>query len=476
DLQIGPEGALYVADFYNRIIGHYEVPLDHPGRDRERGRIWRIVKTDGEMKPPLTPKPLKADNPITNLKSASPFERRAAAEALQFDPKLESLSPLLKSLSEISKEDTHLRHGLRMAIQRHLELPGAFNSLPSKPNQETLSIALAVGNSAAANYILRNKPPYELRTAELKHIARYGDPITLKRLLSYIIVRTDWDVPEKRSLKDVANLNAIQQGIEERGESKPNAVLLGWAQFLARELLDLRQRQKTADWTELPHPENPKSTSPWVLQQRKRADGVETDVLSSLHLGEKRAEQRTGILRSKEFPAPASLSFWINGHRGKPDQKAHDHNFVRLVNAKSGDQLAKTFPPRSDVSEKIVWDLRKHKGKPVQLEIIDGDSGKAFAWIGITHIEPRVINIMSFINSNSVTKALGQLASMLKITAPVDLRDRLKKFLPPSPAPPPLPVSKEQRKQLDELIGSRVKSFTAVKPDITKGETIFTTN
>ena len=43
DLQMGPDGALYVADFYNRIIGHYEVPLDHPGRDRERGRIWRIV-------------------------------------------------------------------------------------------------------------------------------------------------------------------------------------------------------------------------------------------------------------------------------------------------------------------------------------------------------------------------------------------------------------------------------------------------
>lgn len=42
DLQLGPDGALYVADFYNRIIGHYEVPLEHPGRDRERGRIWRI--------------------------------------------------------------------------------------------------------------------------------------------------------------------------------------------------------------------------------------------------------------------------------------------------------------------------------------------------------------------------------------------------------------------------------------------------
>ncbi|MEX0818867.1 MAG: PVC-type heme-binding CxxCH protein, partial [Pirellulaceae bacterium] len=45
DLQIGPDGALYIADFYNRIIGHYEVALDHAGRDRTRGRIWRVVYT-----------------------------------------------------------------------------------------------------------------------------------------------------------------------------------------------------------------------------------------------------------------------------------------------------------------------------------------------------------------------------------------------------------------------------------------------
>lgn len=42
DMQMGPDGALYIADFYNKIIGHYEVPLTHPGRDRERGRIWRV--------------------------------------------------------------------------------------------------------------------------------------------------------------------------------------------------------------------------------------------------------------------------------------------------------------------------------------------------------------------------------------------------------------------------------------------------
>jgi putative heme-binding domain-containing protein len=61
DLQIGPDGAMYVLDFYNRIIGHYEVPLPHPGRDRESGRIWRIAYTGNAegTKPAVMPPDLK---------------------------------------------------------------------------------------------------------------------------------------------------------------------------------------------------------------------------------------------------------------------------------------------------------------------------------------------------------------------------------------------------------------------------------
>lgn len=56
DLQLGPDGALYVCDFYNSIIGHYEVDLKHPLRDRERGRIWRIVYTgEDQTKAPVPP-------------------------------------------------------------------------------------------------------------------------------------------------------------------------------------------------------------------------------------------------------------------------------------------------------------------------------------------------------------------------------------------------------------------------------------
>src|SRR5947199_4028340 len=57
NLKLGPDGALYVADFYNRIIGHYEVDLHHPGRDKQRGRIWRIVYRGPDGKAPVAKVP-----------------------------------------------------------------------------------------------------------------------------------------------------------------------------------------------------------------------------------------------------------------------------------------------------------------------------------------------------------------------------------------------------------------------------------
>jgi putative heme-binding domain-containing protein len=64
-LQVGLDGALYVADFYNRIIGHYEVPLEHPGRDRHRGRIWRVVYTGKGIEQSPKTAPTKPPNVAT---------------------------------------------------------------------------------------------------------------------------------------------------------------------------------------------------------------------------------------------------------------------------------------------------------------------------------------------------------------------------------------------------------------------------
>jgi len=41
-IHFGPDGCLYVVDWYNKVISHNEVPRNHPDRDKTRGRIWRV--------------------------------------------------------------------------------------------------------------------------------------------------------------------------------------------------------------------------------------------------------------------------------------------------------------------------------------------------------------------------------------------------------------------------------------------------
>ena len=53
DARFGPDGALYLCDWYNPIIGHYQASFRHPGRDKSHGRIWRIT-AKGRA---LTPRP-----------------------------------------------------------------------------------------------------------------------------------------------------------------------------------------------------------------------------------------------------------------------------------------------------------------------------------------------------------------------------------------------------------------------------------
>ena len=104
DLQFGPDGCLYIADFYNKIIGHYEVPLDHPDRDRTSGRIWRIRWNgdEGAIDPSkvneLADKVSKQRNSLKNLSATDPKLARLA-ESLNFEVVAEAM--LAKSIVEL---------------------------------------------------------------------------------------------------------------------------------------------------------------------------------------------------------------------------------------------------------------------------------------------------------------------------------------------------------------------------------------
>jgi putative heme-binding domain-containing protein len=105
DVQFGPDGALYIADFYNRIIAHVEVPLSHPGRDRSSGRIWRVVRkaTDGR--------------PI--LRSHADFWSLGPAEQVQrlADPSFAHRLAVLNDLCDRQDWDATTEDSLRSALK-----------------------------------------------------------------------------------------------------------------------------------------------------------------------------------------------------------------------------------------------------------------------------------------------------------------------------------------------------------------------
>lgn len=63
DLQFGPDGALYIVDWHNALIGHLQHNLREPFRDHTHGRIWRVRFKDR----PLVDPPAVAGEPIPKL-------------------------------------------------------------------------------------------------------------------------------------------------------------------------------------------------------------------------------------------------------------------------------------------------------------------------------------------------------------------------------------------------------------------------
>jgi putative heme-binding domain-containing protein len=63
DVAMGPDGAIYVADWYNPIIQHGEVDFRDPRRDHTHGRIWRITAKGR----PLVERPMLVGAPVREL-------------------------------------------------------------------------------------------------------------------------------------------------------------------------------------------------------------------------------------------------------------------------------------------------------------------------------------------------------------------------------------------------------------------------
>jgi putative membrane-bound dehydrogenase-like protein len=557
DLQLGPDSALYIADFYNRIIGHYEVPLDHPGRDRSSGRIWRVVKKGITGKlvqlggyslssknltayhlavQDLTESHLKEGQgvsifyeeslrataavrwavhlqpvgkkhvmpPLNNLwylesfpSQGGPLMRQAAefglgedcsredlhevlkwrptgqrqaiaAEVLFAQPALESLEPLLQTLQHCPPADHRLIYTLRLAIRKHLELPGAFGrvkstSLGNSSKKELITVAMAVPSPEASTWLMgqlesdtgsagvatvttanrESSLPLgvdrSLLIQVVTHIARHLPAERQGELVDLVQKHFGEDLDTQLDLFSAitAGTATLRSRLSENGSSQtsvagskdgingssfgeatsenrgPRSRLDAWAASLAKRLTDSLSTQTVSDWSPVASP-NPQSASPWFKQMRKCSDGTERAFLCSLPPG---GEKLIGTLRSKAFDLPKTLTLWMGGHRGFPNAEAHEKNFVRLVDEESGAEIAKAYPPRNNTPQLVTWELGEPKSKRAHLEITDGDDGTAYAWLAVGGFSPEVVGIPDM-GAPANDKRIRVAAELAAMTAP----------------------------------------------------------
>ncbi|MCA9058138.1 MAG: c-type cytochrome, partial [Planctomycetaceae bacterium] len=522
DMVVGPDGALYVADFYNRIIGHYEVDLHHPGRDRHRGRIWRIsytgetseqrtkpteaasgvefTETDlttkstaelvnllgsvpevqarqiadqlsdgaattastlipqlqalltdrspatrrralwllhrfGAVTPAMitaachdqdsivrihafrllnamvqgTPTPL-ADATIRQqsapvirdgLRDVDPLVRRTAALAAARYPEASLISALYESYHEADAADVHLQHAVRMALREHLRQDDWFRETVAHLADENLTltagICLGLKTSASGEFLagqiaeLSERQPAVV-TEYLTFAALYASADTAGSVVNVIRQRFAGDAEQQLQLT-----LAMRNGFASRNQPVPDS-----ARQLAFELsLQYLKMKDAADvaalevhplltWTYAPHvtASNPDSAYT-VTNARRCADGQNgVSLFSSFEKG----ERRTGVYRSQAFAAPRTFSFYFAGHDGIPSEPLKKQNFVRLVDSANGDVLREASPPRNDVAQLVKWDLADLNGRSVAVELIDGDTASAYAWIAVGRFSVPALN------------------------------------------------------------------------------------
>lgn len=480
DLQLGPDRALYIADFYNRIIGHYEVPLDHPGRDRASGRIWRVVKKEATH--PLRQTALhqmSTSEVITRLGDASltlrglavaelkerlngpaagevrqilenttpenalqraalvwlgastravssnvdPLEAIHQVRALagkdtfdwsQSDPHLLSIAletvpyrdqapdghQLLALRTRLPEGDLRMQYAWRLAMQSLLrrQSPTDWHSLAKEQladavERELLLVACSIPSPDSARWLLKRlqqfaSPAYFQAVGGasplLTHIAKQAGPELETELVELVEKCHPGDLDAQLEL-----YTAITEDRKRAGQRSGPAVEK-WVGSLQSALQSWLAQAKQTGWVRTGTGNNP-----WVLQQRPCEDGSEGTFLGSLPPG---GEKLTGTLRSPDFDLPDQLEFWIAGHSGLTNRPPHDRNVVRLREAISHEILATAWPPRQDRALPVTWTFSRQKEAQkamgqatprVYLELVDGDSGTAYAWLAVGRFTPQ---------------------------------------------------------------------------------------
>ena len=118
-MQFGPDGALYVVDWFNPLVGHMQYSLRDPRRDKTHGRVWRITAKGRPLLARPTIHGATIDQQLDLLKAYEDRTRYQARLALRDRPTAEVLPAVQHWIDGLDRQDPQYEHHLLEALWVH---------------------------------------------------------------------------------------------------------------------------------------------------------------------------------------------------------------------------------------------------------------------------------------------------------------------------------------------------------------------
>jgi putative heme-binding domain-containing protein len=121
DVKMGPDGALYIADWYNPIIQHGEVDFRDPRRDISHGRIWRITAKGRPLVKALHEEGAPTNALLEDLKAPEQWTRDFAKRVLK-ERGAAKVPRLGEWVAKLDHDDKDYEHHLLEALWTYQSL------------------------------------------------------------------------------------------------------------------------------------------------------------------------------------------------------------------------------------------------------------------------------------------------------------------------------------------------------------------
>ncbi|MES2694797.1 MAG: PVC-type heme-binding CxxCH protein [Verrucomicrobiota bacterium] len=144
DIRLGPDGALYIADWSNPIIQHGEVDFRDPRRDKAHGRIWRVAAKGGTAPKRVDLTTLANADLLGRLLSPNSYEQEQSRRVL-VERGAEKVMPDLEAWAK--------RQTTELAKLRALWMYQAFNRVPAALLNDMLAAKDARVRAAAVRVL-----------------------------------------------------------------------------------------------------------------------------------------------------------------------------------------------------------------------------------------------------------------------------------------------------------------------------------